>query len=185
MVVARRCLGEVASAESGEFWSYAKYDYEAYVTTLSQEEAQSWQVVALYRERGDCENVFDELKNQWGFNGFCSRSRNVNESAVRLLLVAYNLWNLFLRLLEPSRHVEDRHGRTALVSVSFRQAGAGRPPADLENRRQRRVVGNPQRRLHAGFSLACHNCAAVGIHPTKRPSKRRRNRQNLNFNCGI
>jgi hypothetical protein len=24
----------------------------------------------LYRDRGDCENAFDELKNQWGWGGF-------------------------------------------------------------------------------------------------------------------
>ena len=24
----------------------------------------------LYRDRGDCENPFDELKNQWGWSGF-------------------------------------------------------------------------------------------------------------------
>ena len=24
----------------------------------------------LYRDRGDCENIFDELKNQWGWGGF-------------------------------------------------------------------------------------------------------------------
>ena len=120
VIIGRRCLGEVASAESGEFWSYAKYNYEAYVTTLSEKDATSWQIIELYRQRADCENVFDELKNQWGFSGFCSRSRNVTEVAARLLLVAYNLWNLFLRLLEPSRHVEARHGRRWFLFLSAR-----------------------------------------------------------------
>lgn len=30
-------------------------------------------VSKLYRERGDCENVFDEMKNQWGWGGFVTR----------------------------------------------------------------------------------------------------------------
>lgn len=120
VVLGRRCLGEVPGAESGEFWSYAKYDYEAYVTTLPWDQAVSWQVIELYRQRGDCENVFDELKNQWGFSGFCSRYRNVTEVAARLLLLSYNLWNLFLRLLEPSRHVEARHGRRWFLFLSAR-----------------------------------------------------------------
>lgn len=38
------------------------------------EEASAWQVQALYRERADAENMFDELKNQWGFSGFCARA---------------------------------------------------------------------------------------------------------------
>ena len=120
VVVARRLLGHIGGEDDGEFWSYAKYEYEAYVTSLSLEYARSWQVVELYRKRADCENVFDELKNQWGFNGFCSRYKEVTETAARLLLVAYNTWNLFLRLLEPDRHVEARHGRRWFLFISAR-----------------------------------------------------------------
>ena len=42
-----------------EVWEYA-----ALVTSLSSEIVTLGQ---LYRDRGDCENSFDELKNQWGF----------------------------------------------------------------------------------------------------------------------
>ncbi|MBQ8112309.1 MAG: transposase, partial [Kiritimatiellae bacterium] len=31
-------------------------------------------VLPLYRERGDCENIFDEMKNQWGWRGFTAHS---------------------------------------------------------------------------------------------------------------
>ena len=65
----------------------------------------------LYRKRADAENVFDELKNQWGFDGFCSRKRAVSELATRLLLLVYNLWNLFLRLMSPEHHIEAAGGR--------------------------------------------------------------------------
>jgi len=111
VVFGRRLLGHTGGADDSEFWAYAKYDYEAYVTDLPPATAESWQIIELYRQRADCENVFDELKNQWGFSGFCSQSRAVHETAMRLLLVTYNLWNLFLRLLEPSRHIEAKHGR--------------------------------------------------------------------------
>ena len=57
------------------------------------------------------ENVFDELKNHWGFKGFCGKDRIVTEMAARLLTLTYNYWNLFLRLMEPSRHVEAFQGR--------------------------------------------------------------------------
>lgn len=126
VVVGRRLLGHTGGENDGEFWSYAKYEYEAYVTNLAQDYAQSWQLVELYRGRGDCENVFDELKNQWGFNGFCSRYKEVTETAARLLLVAYNAWNLFLRLVEPDRHVEARHGRRWFLFISPRRVKSSR-----------------------------------------------------------
>jgi len=45
-----------------EMWEYA-----ALVTSLNDELLTLGQ---LYRDRGDCENAFDELKNQWGWGGF-------------------------------------------------------------------------------------------------------------------
>lgn len=120
VVVGRRLLGHTGGPEQGEFWKHAKHEYEGYVTSLSREYAESWQVIELYRKRADCENVFDELKNQWGFSGFRSRYREVTEAAARLLLLSYNLWNLFLRLLEPERHVEARHGRRWFLYISAR-----------------------------------------------------------------
>jgi hypothetical protein len=126
VVVGRRLLGHTGGEEDGEFWSYAKYEYEAYVTSLSQSYARSWQIVELYRKRADCENVFDELKNQWGFNGFCSQNRQVTQVAARLLLVAYNTWNLFFRLMEPDRHVEARHGRRWFLFISARLVKSSR-----------------------------------------------------------
>jgi hypothetical protein len=55
----------------------------AYVTNLRVEEASAEQVVLLQRKRGDAENVFDEIKNQWGFRGFCSGRAVVTEVAAR------------------------------------------------------------------------------------------------------
>ena len=62
-------------------------------------EATAEQIVWLYRKRADTENVFDEVKNQWGFRGFCSQRSVVTESAARLVWLTYNLWTLFVRLL--------------------------------------------------------------------------------------
>jgi len=30
-------------------------------------------IAQLYRDRADCENGFDELKNQWGWGGFSTQ----------------------------------------------------------------------------------------------------------------
>jgi hypothetical protein len=77
VVFARRLQGRMPAAAQGTFWQEAKHELAAYVTDLPVEELNAWQVQALYRDRADAENVFDELKNQWGFNGFCAHSRRV------------------------------------------------------------------------------------------------------------
>ena len=47
----------------------------AVLVTSLDEEAFATQVMPKhYRDRADSENVFDELKNQWGWNGFTSRN---------------------------------------------------------------------------------------------------------------
>jgi hypothetical protein len=127
VVVGRRWVGVVAAGpKTGQLWEHARHEYEAYVTNLRPEEVNAWQVVDLYRGRGDAENVFDELKNQWGFNGFCSQSRRVTALAARLLLLIYNLWNLFLRLMHPSEHIEAARGRRWFLLIAARLVQSGR-----------------------------------------------------------
>jgi hypothetical protein len=41
--------------------------FPALVTSL---DAEILTLGQLYRDRADCENIFDELKNQWGWGGF-------------------------------------------------------------------------------------------------------------------
>jgi hypothetical protein len=48
-----------------EVWEYA-----ALVTSLDSEILTLGQ---LYRDRADCENAFDELKNHWGWGGFTTQ----------------------------------------------------------------------------------------------------------------
>ncbi|MEN9576770.1 MAG: hypothetical protein RL514_4625 [Verrucomicrobiota bacterium] len=83
-------------------------------------EVNAWQLIALYRQRADAENVFDELKHQRGLNGFCCHQRNATALAARLGLLIYNLWHLFLRLLEPDRHVEIAGGRRWFLLIAAR-----------------------------------------------------------------
>jgi hypothetical protein len=39
----------------------------------------------LYRDRADCENVFDEIKNQWGWAGFVTRDLKRCQILARLI----------------------------------------------------------------------------------------------------
>lgn len=126
VVLARRRQGEVSAAQAGTFWDEAKHEYAAYVTSLPAGRFDAWQILTLYRERADTENVFDELKNQWGFSGFCGRKRAITELAARLLLLVYNLWVLFVRFLQPQAHVEAGRGRRWFLLIAARLVERGR-----------------------------------------------------------
>jgi hypothetical protein len=146
VILGRRSLGLIAKETAGTFWDESRHEFEAYATNLPEAEANAWQVVELYRRRADTENVFDELKNQWGFNGFCSRKKNVSALAARLGLLVYNLWHLFLRLLEPSRHVESAGGRRWFLLIAARLVKSGR-----QKELQVAVQGAWWEQLRAGY----------------------------------
>lgn len=126
VILGRRLQSESLPGDNGEFWKRQKYSFEAYVCDLEGKDANTWQVVDLYRQRADCENVFDELKNQWGFAGFCSRNARVTSLAAKLQLLVYNMWNLFMRLLEPERHVEAAHSRRWFLFIAARLCKSSR-----------------------------------------------------------
>lgn len=49
-------------------------------------------IAQLYRDRADCENGFDELKNQWGPSGFTTHDINRCQTAARACALVYNWW---------------------------------------------------------------------------------------------
>ena len=71
-IIVTRTLKPVNPSPQDVFWGSDKEEFCAYVTNLEEQEATPAQIVLTYRKRGEAENVFDELKNQWGFSGFCS-----------------------------------------------------------------------------------------------------------------
>jgi hypothetical protein len=126
-VVFARCLqGTVPASNHGEFWEFSKHEFSVYVTNLAVEEQNAWQLMPLYRDRADAENVFDELKNQWGFSGFCAKARATTELAARLLLLTYNLWVLFVRFIVPHQHTEAKRGRRWFLLIAARLVQSGR-----------------------------------------------------------
>jgi hypothetical protein len=71
----------------------------------------------LYRDRGDGENIFDELKNQWGWGGFVTHDLARCRLAARLVALFYDWWNIFVRLAEPEKHLEAITSRPLLISA--------------------------------------------------------------------
>jgi hypothetical protein len=50
----------------------------------------------------------------------------VSALAAHLLLLVYNLWSLFVRLLEPSRHIEAAGSRRWFLVIAARLVESGR-----------------------------------------------------------
>src|SRR5258708_39640418 len=75
-----------------------EYEYAVLVTSLKDGVLT---VAQLYRDRGDAENNFDELKNQWGWAGFTTRDLYRCQVMARHIALIYNWWSLFVRVAAP------------------------------------------------------------------------------------
>lgn len=99
------------------------YEYGVLVTSLGDELLS---VVCHYRDRADCENNFDEIKNHWGWGGFTTRKIKPCRLIARIIALVYNWWNIFVRLAEPNRHREAITSRPLLLSSVGRLTEHGR-----------------------------------------------------------
>lgn len=74
--------------------------YHAFVTNQSLPAVEIWE---QYKRRGDAENRIKELKEDFGVEGFCMDDFVATESAMRFVMVAYNLMSLFRQLTAQTR----------------------------------------------------------------------------------
>jgi len=104
------------------------YEYSVLVTDLEDD------LVTLfyhYRDRADCENNFDEMKNQWGWGGYATQDIKSCQFMSRMIALIYNWWNLFVRLAIPDKHHEAITSRPLLLSSIGRLT---------ESKRQRKMI---------------------------------------------
>ena len=101
---------QLAFIESAE--DFKTYEYAVLVTSLSDEVLT---IAQWYRDRADCENVFDEIKNQWGWGGYVTQDVKRSRFMSRMIALVYNWWNLFVRLAEPNKHLEAITSRPLLL----------------------------------------------------------------------
>jgi hypothetical protein len=99
------------------------YEYAVLVTSLH---AEVLTIAQLYRDRGDAENVFDELKNQWGWGGFTTQDLARCRLTARMVALVYNWWNIFVRLAEPDKHLEAITSRPLLLAGIAERTRHGR-----------------------------------------------------------
>jgi hypothetical protein len=120
-----------------------QYEYVVLVTSLTDEVRT---VAQHYRDRGDAENNFDELKNQWGWAGFTTQDRKRCQIMGRIIALVYNWWTIFMRLGIPDKHAEaitsrplalhgiarqTRHGNQTTVEITSTHAKASQIAAIL------------------------------------------------------
>jgi hypothetical protein len=89
------------------------YEYAVLVTDLAYDVRA---LAQLYRDRGDAENAFDELKNQWGWGGFTTHDLKRCRLSAMTVALAYNWWSLFVRLAHPEARLEAITSRPLLLS---------------------------------------------------------------------
>ncbi|WP_299158306.1 transposase [Accumulibacter sp.] len=70
----------------------------------------------LYRDRTDCENGFDELKNQWGWGGYTTHDLERCNLSARAVALIYNWWSWYVRLAHPKARLEAITSRPMLLS---------------------------------------------------------------------
>jgi hypothetical protein len=75
----------------------------------------------IYRERGDCENNYDELKNQWGWNGYTTRKLAPCRIMANLIALLSNWWHFYTRLFDEEHHREAITSRPALLGGVARE----------------------------------------------------------------
>lgn len=95
------------------------YEVAVLVTSL---EAEILTLAQLYRDRADCENAFDELKNHWGWGGFTTQDLKRCRLMAGIVALIYNWWSLFVRLADPDHHREVITSRPLLLHAVARQS---------------------------------------------------------------
>ena len=94
------------------------YEYAVLVTNMKDD---IFALAQHYRDRGDAENNFDELKNQWGWLGFTTHDHARSEMMTLFVALVYNWWSLFTRLSNPNKRAEAITSRPLLLHAIGRK----------------------------------------------------------------
>jgi hypothetical protein len=96
------------------------YTFLAVVTNMTDPAEQVWK---FYNGRGECENLLKELKHDFGFDGFCLQRFAGTEAVLRLIVLVFNLVQVF-RLTLQRKHYEQL--RTLRTRIFIAGAALGR-----------------------------------------------------------
>lgn len=117
LVLARKGKGKDDQAELlfvDENEPIKSWEYAVLVSNASYELEQIGQ---LYRDRADCENGFDEIKNQWGWGGYSTQDIERCALSAKAVALIYNWWSWYVRLANPKSRLEAKTSRPKLLSA--------------------------------------------------------------------
>lgn len=80
------------------------YEYSVLVTNWPETDVRA--IAQIYRDRGDAENQFDELKNQWGWRGFSTADLKRSQLMARIVALIFNWWSIYTRMATGPTHGE-------------------------------------------------------------------------------
>lgn len=100
--------------------------YEHAVLVTNWEEQDLLGVAQAYRDRADSENMFDELKNQWGWTGFSTQDLKRSQLMARIVALIFNWWSLFTRMASGRKHGEAITTRPLFLAGIGRRTKSGR-----------------------------------------------------------
>lgn len=86
-----------------------------YAVLVSNADYELVQIGQLYRDRADCENGFDEIKNQWGWGGYSTQDIERCALSARAVALVYNWWSWYVRLANPKSRLEAKTSRPKLL----------------------------------------------------------------------
>ena len=121
----------------------ARYEYAVLATNLGESGVLG--VAQLYRDRADAENVFDELKNRWGWTGYSTKDLKRSQLMARMVALIFNWWSIFTRM-----GTGKKHGEAITTRPMFQQA----------------VVRRTKHANHTRLSISSIHakaCQAVGV----------------------
>ena len=106
--VQQQALHFVDSSDKVKLWEYA--------VLVTNTDCSLEAIGQLYRDRADCENGFDELKNQWGWGGYTTQDIERCNLSARAVALIYNWWSWYVRLAHPKTRLEAITSRPLLLS---------------------------------------------------------------------
>ena len=132
VVVLRREVGRIKSKQEAKVFELLGgeiiiqetpiYEHMVLVTNL---EFGIMELGQLYRDRADCENVFDELKNQWGWGGFTTKDLKRCQIMARIVVQVYNWWSIFTHTIDQGHHHEAQTTRPLILANVAKLAVSG------------------------------------------------------------
>ncbi|MHB1291404.1 MAG: transposase [Sulfuricella sp.] len=124
VVLRRRVKGSLAAETSSEGQQQALHFVDSsdkvklweYAVLVTNADHTLEAMGQLYRDRADCENGFDELKNQWGWGGYTTHDLERCNLSTRAVALIYNGWSGYVRLAHPKTRLEAITSRPMLLS---------------------------------------------------------------------